>query len=139
MRAASDLGEVVQWCHRPGVVGGGRGPFGGPPAPFAGPRPRRPAGPGGRAAGASALRTGIPGGQWTTLWVGAGRQAGLRPGDIVGAITNEAKVPGTSIGAIQIEGDYALVDVVADEADAIVRALSTATIKGRNVPVRIER
>ena len=119
--------------------GGRPGQFGGRPGQFGGPRPRRPAGPAGRATGASALRTGIPGGLWTTLWIGAGRQAGLRPGDIVGAITGEAKVPAASIGAIQIEGEYALVDVAAAEADEIVRALSAATIKGRSVPVRIER
>lgn len=97
--------------------------------------------PPGRPEGASALRTGIPGGQWATLWIGAGRQIGLRPGDIVGAITNEAGVPGSSIGAIQILDDHALVDVSAAQASHIVTALSspTATIKGRKVPVRVDR
>ncbi len=70
--------------------------------------------------------------------MGGGRREGLRPGDLVGAITNEAGVPGSSIGAIQIDDDYSLVDVAATEAEMIVRALATATIRGRKFPVRIE-
>ena len=71
--------------------------------------------------------------------MGAGRSAGMRPGDIVGAIINEAGVPGQSIGAIQIEQDHALVDVAAGQAADILRALLGATIRGRKIPVRIER
>ena len=48
-------------------------------------------------------------------------------------------MPGTAIGAIQIEAGYSLVDVATPAANDIVRALATATIKGRTVPVRIER
>jgi ATP-dependent RNA helicase DeaD len=93
-------------------------------------RDRRP-GPGGAAPG--------PGGQWTRLFVGAGRKAGLRPGDLVGAITGETRVTGKSVGAIQIADSYSLVEVPDHAADEIVRALSSATIKGRRLPVRRER
>jgi hypothetical protein len=50
-------------------------------------------------------------------------------------------VPASTIGAIQILDDHALVDVSAAQANDIVRALtsSTATIKGRKVPVRLDR
>ena len=120
---------------------------GGRPGPGVRPWPARrpPVGPGqatgrpGTPGGASALRTGVAGGGWATLWVGAGRSAGLRPGDIVGAIINEAGVPGSSIGAIQIGDSHALVDVAAGQAKDIVRALTAATIRGRKIPVRVER
>jgi ATP-dependent RNA helicase DeaD len=114
-----------------------------------GPRARRaPGGPPGRvgaasgkraASGASALRTGDRNGQWTTLWVGAGRRIGMRPGDLVGAITNEAGVPSASVGAIRIQDGFSLVDVDAAHAESIVRALAAATIRGRRLPVRVER
>jgi ATP-dependent RNA helicase DeaD len=81
----------------------------------------------------------VPGGQWTTLWVGAGKRIGMRPGDLVGAITNEAGVPASAIGAIQITDGFALVDVAAGQANDILQALSAATIRGRRLPVRIER
>ena len=38
------------------------------------------------------------------LFIGAGRMSGVRPGDIVGAIANEANVSSRQIGAIDISG-----------------------------------
>jgi ATP-dependent RNA helicase DeaD len=101
--------------------------------PRYGPGPRRPTD-----------RTAAPGRPgpergWTRLFVGAGRKAGIRPGDLVGAITGEAGVSGGSVGAIEITDGYSLVQVPEAAADDIVRALSAATIKGRRLPVRRER
>ena len=76
---------------------------------------------------------------WEQLWIGGGRRAGLRPGDLVGAIANEAGVPGSVVGAIQLFDDFALVDVQGQVADAVERALRGATIRGQRLPVRRER
>ncbi len=78
-------------------------------------------------------------GPWVRLWVGAGRSTGLRPQDLVGAITHEAGVPGRVVGAIRIAEHHALVDVAAEVADGVIQALRTATIRGRTVPVRPDR
>ncbi len=78
-------------------------------------------------------------GQWARLFIGAGRRAGMRPADVVGAIANEAQVSGRSVGAIQIADDYTLVDVPASDADTILRALARGSVRGRNVPVRRDR
>ena len=51
-------------------------------------------------------------------------QVGLRPGDLVGAITNEAHVPGGVVGAIQINDGFSLVDVQEGVADAVIAALA---------------
>jgi ATP-dependent RNA helicase DeaD len=62
------------------------------------PRSRRgPSGDGAREASGSAR-----------LFVGAGRQAGIRPSDLVGAITNEARVSGSQLGAIDIRDRFSL-------------------------------
>ncbi len=45
------------------------------------------------------------------LHVNAGKEAGIRPNDIVGSIAYFADIPGRAIGAIQIEQDHTLVDV----------------------------
>ena len=45
------------------------------------------------------------------IYVGAGRDTGIRPGDLVGAIANEAKINSNVIGAIHIEERFSLVDV----------------------------
>ena len=104
--------------------------------------PRGPGGPGGRPpptrSGPSVDRPGS-GGPWVRLFVGGGRRDGLRPGDLVGAITNEAGVPGSAIGAIRIDEAFSLVDVHASVADPVIRALRQATIRGRRMPVRVDR
>ena len=79
---------------------------------------------------------GAPDGSWVRLFVGGGRRVGLRPGDLVGAITNEAHVPGSVVGAIQINEGFSLVDVQESVADAVVVALREATIRGRRLQVR---
>jgi ATP-dependent RNA helicase DeaD len=75
----------------------------------------------------------------TRLFVGAGRAAGMRPGDLVGAITNEAGLRGADVGAIQIAEGFSLVEVPESDADRVIRALRGATIRGQKVNVRRER
>jgi ATP-dependent RNA helicase DeaD len=77
---------------------------------------------------------------WDTvrLFVGLGRSAGLRPSDLVGAIANEASVPGSAIGVIEIADRSALVEVPAEAADAVIDALRRTKLRGRRVVVRRE-
>jgi ATP-dependent RNA helicase DeaD len=73
------------------------------------------------------------------VYVGAGREAGIRPGDLVGAIANEAKVNSNVVGAIEIEDRFSIVDVPESLAARIIELLGRARIKGRKVPVRVFR
>ena len=73
------------------------------------------------------------------LWVGAGRSAKMRPGDLVGAIANEVGVSASAIGSIQIADSFSTVEVPEAMAEEIVAALKTTRIKGRKVPVRRDR
>ncbi len=57
------------------------------------------------------------------IFVGAGRRAGVRPGDLVGAITGEAGIESRSIGAIEIADGFSLVEVPDELADGIITAL----------------
>jgi ATP-dependent RNA helicase DeaD len=82
--------------------------------------------------------SGGPGGA-VRLFVGAGRAAGMRPGDLVGAITNEAGLRGGDIGAIQIADGFSLVEVPEAAAEHVIRTLRDATIRGQKVQVRRER
>ena len=75
----------------------------------------------------------------TRVYVGAGRKAGVRPGDLVGAIANEANVSSSAIGAIEIADRFSLVEVPEQMADEIIRALRGTTIKGKRVTVRRDR
>ena len=75
----------------------------------------------------------------TRIYIGAGRKAGVRPADLVGAIANEAQIDSKAIGAIEIADRYSLVEVPEEIADEIISALLDTTIKGKKVPVRRDR
>jgi ATP-dependent RNA helicase DeaD len=70
------------------------------------------------------------------LYVSAGSSAGLRPADLVGAITNEAGISAREIGAIEIEERYSLVEVSDSVVDDVIRALRGSSLRGRKVTVR---
>ena len=73
------------------------------------------------------------------LFIGAGREAGIRPGDLVGAITGEAGINSRELGAIEIADRFSLIEVPESRADDIIAALRATTIRGRKVTVRRDR
>ncbi|HMA24326.1 MAG: DEAD/DEAH box helicase [Gemmatimonas sp.] len=75
----------------------------------------------------------------TRLYVALGRNAGVRPADLVGAIANEAGIDSRDIGAIEITDRFSLVEVPDDAVDGIIRALSGTTIRGKRVAARRDR
>ncbi len=99
-------------------------------------RPSRPAAEGERPARPAARKP-----QWDVarLYVGAGRLARVRPGDLVGAIANELQLDASVVGAIQIQDKFSIVEVPDEIADDIIDALRNTTIKGKRVIVRRDR
>jgi ATP-dependent RNA helicase DeaD len=73
----------------------------------------------------------------TRLFLNIGREDGARPADLVGAIANEAGLPGRAIGAIDMYDRFAFVEVPAAEAEAVLRALGRTTIRGRRVKASV--
>jgi len=74
------------------------------------------------------------------LFVSAGRAAGIRPQDIVGALANESQLSGRDIGTIQIHERHALVEVPESAAEDVLRELRGSTmLKGRRANVRRDR
>ncbi|HYO16120.1 MAG TPA: DEAD/DEAH box helicase [Thermoanaerobaculia bacterium] len=71
------------------------------------------------------------------LFLDAGGRAGIRPADIVGAIANEAGVPGKAIGSIDIYDRFTFVEVPARFRDQILERMARATLRGRPVAVRV--
>ncbi len=71
-----------------------------------------------------------------TLCIDSGRKQKIRPGDVVGALTGEAGLPGDKIGKIDLFDFYTYVAVHHTIADQAVRRLQDGKIKGRSVRVR---
>jgi ATP-dependent RNA helicase DeaD len=98
-----------------------------PAAPMRAPTPTRAAAP--------APVPSKPLADFTQIYVSIGEAAGAKAGDLVGAITGEAKLDGSAIGAVEIEERYSLVEVREDRADAVLQALQGKTIRGRPISV----
>ena len=71
------------------------------------------------------------------LFIDAGSRGGVRPGDIVGAIANEAGVPGKAIGSIDIYDDFTFVEIPSQFRDQVLQRMARATIRGRPVGIRV--
>ncbi|MCJ7548902.1 MAG: DbpA RNA binding domain-containing protein, partial [Anaerolineae bacterium] len=68
-----------------------------------------------------------------------GKQEGIRPRDIVGAIASEANIPGRSIGAIDIEDQRTLVDVQEKYVEQVLAKMHRGRIRGNWVKLyRVE-
>jgi ATP-dependent RNA helicase DeaD len=100
-------------------------------------RDARGGGGSGRGQGRGARGGGAPPGV-VRLFIGAGRAAGVRPADLVGAITGETGISGREVGAIEIGDRHSIVEVAEEVADDVVAALRATKIKGKRVPVRPE-
>jgi ATP-dependent RNA helicase DeaD len=69
------------------------------------------------------------------LLIDSGRRHGVRPADIVGAIANEAGVPGQAIGAIDIDDYFSTVELSQQYQAQVLKRMARAMI--RNRPLRI--
>ncbi len=70
------------------------------------------------------------------IYVGLGRQGGMRPGDLVGAIANETDLVGREIGPIRISDKFAVVGVPDAAVDRVIGALKATTVKGKKPRIR---
>ena len=75
----------------------------------------------------------------TRLYLDVGRDDGIRPADLVGAIANEAGLPGNSIGAIELYDHFAFVEVPENSVDRVLKALKRTSIRNHKVSPSIAR
>ena len=90
-------------------------------------RPPRPAGPPG---------AGLEGGT-VVLSFSVGRTSGVRPGDLVGAITGESGITSRELGVITILPHSSMVEVAEAAAGTVVKAMKGAAIRGEPFDVKI--
>ena len=70
-----------------------------------------------------------------TFRVEVGHADGVKPGNIVGAIANEAGLDARDIGRIEILDDYTLLDLPADLPDATLQHLKTVWCAGQQLRI----
>lgn len=76
---------------------------------------------------------------YVRLFISVGNRDNLRPGDLVGAITGEADVPGAAVGRIEIRDTFSIVEVTREHAERVLKALNGITLKGRSVRADYDR
>ncbi|HLW03576.1 MAG TPA: DEAD/DEAH box helicase [Ktedonobacterales bacterium] len=67
----------------------------------------------------------------TQLFLRIGKRDGAKPGDIVGAIANEANLPGEIIGEIAIHETFSSVEIPEPLVEMVRLALNRTTIRGQ--------
>ena len=70
------------------------------------------------------------------MYIGAGRALGIRPQDLVGAITGEAGIDGSAIGGIEIADRFSIVELPEELIDQVITAIANCKLKGRKVAAR---
>ena len=70
------------------------------------------------------------------LRMNLGKQHGIRPGDVVGAIASETGIPGKAIGSISIHDKHTLVDVAEMHVKKVLKA-STGQYQLRGKPITL--
>jgi ATP-dependent RNA helicase DeaD len=76
---------------------------------------------------------------WVKLFISIGQKDGVGPGDLVGAITGEAKVEGHQVGRIEVRDTFSRVDVQEEVAGRVIQALNGVSIRGRSVRADYDR
>lgn len=73
------------------------------------------------------------------LFINVGKKSKIRAKDIVGAIANEAGIPGKTLGEIAIFDEYTFVDVPNEFVRDILHGMKHAKIKGKRVHIEIAK
>lgn len=75
----------------------------------------------------------------TTYWIAVGHKDRVGPGNIVGAIANEANLDISDIGDIQIRPTFSLVELPEQLSHKQQEALKNAVVGGRKLNLRLDR
>lgn len=101
-----------------------------------GERPERDRGPKAAPDGRAKSLKGRPDVEMVRYQVSVGYDDGLRPGNLVGAIANEAELDSEYIGHIEILDSYAVVDLPEGMPKPVMQKLQKARVCGRPLEIR---
>ncbi len=73
------------------------------------------------------------------IYVGVGKKDGATVNDLVAVLTKDVRVERGKIGRVELRDAYALVELPAQEAEGIARALTGTTIRRKRVTARVDR
>jgi ATP-dependent RNA helicase DeaD len=75
-------------------------------------------------------------GPMVRLFVNVGARDSARPGDLVGAITNQGGITSDDVGKVEVRESHSIVEVSPEVADGVIERVTGTTIRGRRAIVR---
>lgn len=93
----------------------------------------------GKGEGAAPLPTATSAPEWVKVFVNVGKKDRVAAKDLVGALIKEVKVGKGDIGRIDVRDSFSVVDIAPAAVEAVIRGLSTVSIKGRRAAARRDR
>ncbi|KEA65733.1 DEAD-box ATP-dependent RNA helicase CshA [Marinobacterium lacunae] len=90
----------------------------------------------GQSNGRKPVRNAPPAEGMERFWIGVGYQHGVKPGNIVGAIANEAGLESNNIGRINISDEFSTVDLPRGLSADALQTLKRARICGQRLEIR---
>jgi ATP-dependent RNA helicase DeaD len=77
-------------------------------------------------------------GEFMRVFLSIGDRDGVRPGDLVGAITGETGITSDRIGKLDIRDGHSIAEIAAADADAVIEKMNGVSLKGRRITARVD-
>jgi len=74
----------------------------------------------------------------TRLYLNVGSMDNVKPGDLVGAITNEAGISKAELGRVDVRDKHSTVEVATGVANSVISKVTGISIRGRRVVARVD-
>ena len=78
-------------------------------------------------------------GPMTSLFVNLGERDGVRPQELVGAVTSTAGIPGSQVGKVEVRDTHSMVEVATSVAELVAEKLTGSVVRGRRVQARVDQ
>ena len=91
-----------------------------------------------REAGHARAASGRGSGEFTRVFLSVGDRDGVRPGDLVGAITGESGITSDRIGKLDIRDGHSVAEIASADADTVIEKMNGVTLKGRRIAARVD-
>jgi ATP-dependent RNA helicase DeaD len=75
----------------------------------------------------------------TALFVNLGEKDGVRPQELVTAVTSASGIPGSQIGKVEVRDNHSIVEVAASVAELVAGKLTGSVVRGRRVQARVDQ
>ena len=78
------------------------------------------------------------GGAFTRVFLSIGERDGVRPGDLVGAITGETGITSDRIGKLDIRDSHSVAEIASRDAETVIEKMNGISLKGRRITARVD-